>query len=162
MKDNETLKAKRQRLVPVFDILRDSQAACDELNHGNFSRRQFMKIVTLYNTEMSGMEATGKYAAVGTDVQQTFEHKNTTGQKSTVAKFHVRAGVSTAKFPVNDFYYANNFKYAFDVNAVSPTVVVGVDVSARRICKQLLFQGAIGFSHISKSFDIPVGGAEQI
>ena len=146
---------RRSRILPLYDLLRDSSKATDKLWHSTINRRNMTEIVALYNNEVSGGtptllfgNASGKSAlSDGIKRRRNFH-------------FMVLGGISRQQYTANDGYnYMTGsdgmlkIPLEFTMSGIQPKLSLGVNYNLTRLASGLYVEAIASWAKVGISKD---------
>ena len=131
---------RRNRLVPVYNMLRDSDRATKRLWKEEINRTTMTQIVRLYNEDLQSGIPTEIFTSSGSSYQIG------SGKKNRNYHFMVMGGMSYQKHTAKEGRMTES--PAFTMTGLLPKLSIGVNYNLTRIASGLYVEGFISWSRI--------------
>ena len=134
------MNQRRNRLVPVYNMLRDSDRATKRLWKEEINRNTMTQIVRLYNEDVVSGIPTEIFTSSGSSYQIG------SGKKNRNYHFVVMGGMSYQKHTTEEGRMTNSTE--FTMTGLQPKLSIGVNYNLTRIASGLYVEGFISWSRI--------------
>ena len=131
---------RRNRLVPVYNMLRDSDRATKRLWKEEINRNTMTQIVRLYNEDVVSGIPTEIFTSSGSSYQIG------SGKKNRNYHFVVMGGMSYQRHTTEEGRMTNSTE--FTMTGLQPKLSIGVNYNLTRIASGLYVEGFISWSRI--------------